>query len=171
MFKKILIFLIVLVVVIFGSDFLLKKTGIIPTTQNTQQPSNNTQNYNNSTDYNDQTNTPVDSSQTLTPKKHEVIYTDFGYSASEITIKVGDTVVFQNRSSSGMWTASAMHPSHMVYSGTSLQDHCPDNVNNAFDQCKSAQPGESWEFTFTKAGEWGYHNHVKTNHFGKIIVE
>ena len=102
---------------------------------------------------------------------HEVIFTDSGYSPSELTIKAGDTVVFKNNSTQGMWTASAIHPSHMVYGGTSLQEHCPDLENNDFDQCKSAQPGELWSFTFSKTGAFGYHNHVNISHLGKIIVQ
>ena len=114
---------------------------------------------------------PAESNLPQTEIKNEVIYTDSGYSPSELTIKVGDTVNFKNESSSGMWVGSAMHPSHIVYSGTSLQEHCPDTANTSFDQCKSGQPGESWSFTFTKKGTWGYHNHGKAMHFGKVVVE
>jgi plastocyanin len=105
------------------------------------------------------------------PTTHEVVYSNNGYSPTELIVKAGDTVVFKNQSSAGMWTASALHPSHTVYSGTSLQAHCPDASNVTFDECKSAQPGESWSFTFNKKGSWGYHNHVQAGHFGKIIVE
>jgi len=103
-------------------------------------------------------------------KMYEVIYTDSGYSPSELKIKLGDTVTWKNESSSEMWIASAMHPTHTVYSGTSLQEHCPDPENNDFDQCRPNKPGESWSFTFQKTGTWNYHNHVG-NHFGKIIVQ
>ena len=107
-----------------------------------------------------------------TAKTYEVIYTDSGFSPSPLAIKVGDTVVFKNQNSSGgMWVASGQHPSHMAYSGTSLGQHCPDTTNTAFDECKSDQPGQSWSFTFQKQGEWGYHNHVRATHFGKITVE
>ncbi len=126
--------------------------------------------------------TPQDSNQSQNPSdvqvktevqgaNHEVTYTDSGYLPSELTIKAGDTVTFKNESSLGMWTASAMHPSHTVYSGTSLQEHCPDAANTSFDECTSAQPGQSWSFTFSKTGTWEYHNHVKAHDFGKIIVE
>lgn len=106
-----------------------------------------------------------------TPATHEVRYTDEGYVPSTITIKVGDTVMFKNESSKTVWTGSAMHPTHMVYSGTDLKTHCPDPENISFDQCKAEGPGTSWLFTFTKAGTWGYHNHVGPTHFGKVIVE
>lgn len=101
----------------------------------------------------------------------EVKYTSAGYAPAELKVKAGDMVVFKNDSPFGMWTSSALHPSHMTYSGTSLQEHCPDTANASFDACASTQPGDSWSFTFNKKGAWGYHNHVKTSHFGKIIVE
>lgn len=105
------------------------------------------------------------------PTTHEIMYGDTGYSPSPLTVKVGDTVVWKNQSSTNVWTGSAMHPAHTVYSGTTLQQHCPDADNAAFDQCKAEGPGTTWSFTFNKVGEWGYHNHVKANHFGKIIVQ
>ena len=106
-----------------------------------------------------------------TAKTYEVIYTDSGFSPSPLAIKVGDTVIFKNQNSSGMWVASGQHPAHTAYSGTSLGEHCPDTANVAFDECKSAQSQESWSFTFQKQGTWGYHNHVNASHFGKITVE
>ncbi len=118
-----------------------------------------------------QTNTTTEGNTTQTGKMYEVIYTDSGYSPSEITIKLGDTVVFKNQSSGGMWTASGMHPTHTLYSGTSLDQHCPDQQNISFDECTSVNSGGSWSFTFEKAGTWAYHNHLKINYFGKIIVE
>lgn len=104
-------------------------------------------------------------------KTHEVIYTDAGYVPATLTIKTRDTVTFKNQSSGNMWTASGMHPTHMVYSGANLQAHCPDAENNDFDQCKNESPGTSWSFTFTKTGQWGYHNHANSTKFGKIVVE
>ena len=106
-----------------------------------------------------------------TGKNYEVIYTDAGYSPKEITIKAGDTVTWNNQSSGGMWTASGMHPSHVMYSGTSMDEHCPDTSNTAFDECVAHQKGESWSFTFTKAGTWRYHNHINASRFGSVVVQ
>jgi len=102
---------------------------------------------------------------------HEVNYTNSGFSPSELKIKVGDTVTWNNKSSQSMWVASALHPTHIVYSGTSLSSHCPDTENVAFDACSGIVPGGAWSFTFTKAGTWGYHDHLHSSLFGKIIVE
>jgi len=102
---------------------------------------------------------------------HMVTYTNSGFEPQEITIDRGETVRFINNSNHGMWVASAMHPTHKVYAGTSINEHCPSPDNSAFDQCESVEDASFWEFTFTKTGEWGYHNHVRANDFGKVMVE
>jgi len=45
-----------------------------------------------------------------------------------------------------------MHPTHRVYSGNSLEEHCPDITGTYFDTCKGFLPGESWLFKLDKAG-------------------
>ncbi|BCX15823.1 MAG: hypothetical protein KatS3mg098_052 [Candidatus Parcubacteria bacterium] len=100
-----------------------------------------------------------------------VTYTNSGYSPSILKIKAGTTVIFKNESSRSMWTASAFHPSHTVYGGTSLEEHCPDTAAVAFDACSGVLPGNSWSFTFTKKGSWKYHNHLAPSDFGTIVVE
>ena len=159
--KNIIIILVVLVLVL-GGYFLFQAN---VASQNQVVPQEQSQ-----------TNPPPGDTLTVTLPpivqiKHEVTYTDAGFSPATLTVKEGETVVFKNESSGGMWVGSAMHPSHMVYSGTTLQQHCPDTLNTSFDECKSDAPGTSWSFTFAKKGSFGYHNHVKASTFGKIIVE
>jgi len=100
-----------------------------------------------------------------------VVYSDSGYSPSVLTVKKGDTVVFENQSSQSVWTASDIHPIHSAYSGSSLNEHCPDPANASFDACRVYAPGESWSFTFNKVGSWQYHNHVFAAHAGTVVVE
>lgn len=83
-----------------------------------------------------------------------VMYTDSGFSPASMTVKLGAKVKFVNQSSGGMWVASAMHPTHQIY---------PE-----FDQ-KST--GTEYEFEFTKAGSWNYHDHMNPSRYGKVIVE
>ena len=97
-----------------------------------------------------------------------VVYTDSGFSPRSVTIDRGDTVVFTNQSSREMWVASAMHPTHTVYSGTPLSQHCPDTANDAFDQCEAR---DSFRFTFDKAGTWNYHNHLDPSNTGSVVVQ
>ncbi|OGI29268.1 MAG: hypothetical protein A2288_00610 [Candidatus Moranbacteria bacterium RIFOXYA12_FULL_44_15] len=86
-----------------------------------------------------------------------VAYTDAGFSPKTVTVKVGDTVMFRNDSSGGMWVASAPHPVHTDY---------PE-----FDAKKSYVKGEAYSFTFEKSGTWKFHNHLKSTDFGSVTVE
>lgn len=100
-----------------------------------------------------------------------IIMNDSGFSPDALSIQKGATVTFENKSSSNFWPASAMHPTHTVYSGTSLNEHCPDTENISFDSCGSLPPGSSWTFKFNKTGTWGYHDHLRASFTGKIIVQ
>jgi len=89
-------------------------------------------------------------------KVHEVTYDGTNFTPKQLTVKVGDTVVFKNNGSSAFWPASAPHPQHTNY---------PE-----FDPKKAIAAGGSWSFVFTKAGTWGYHDHLNASHFGSITV-
>lgn len=97
-----------------------------------------------------------------------VTYSSKGFSPSSVTIKKGETVTFVDEGTGKMWVASAMHPDHKAYDGTTLSVHCPNTDGTAFDQCATSG---SYTFAFDKAGTWKYHNHVSSTHFGTIIVE
>lgn len=114
---------------------------------------------------------PKEEIQNETGAEKKIIYDTNGFSPRALTIKAGGTVVWRNQSSSKMWVASGLHPSHKAYDGTSLQQHCPDTDNMALDQCAGGQQGESWSFKFDKKGIWEYHNHLKPSDTGKITVE
>ncbi len=87
----------------------------------------------------------------------EVTFTDNGFTPATVTIKKGETVRFTNQSSELMWVASNPHPTHTDYS--------------EFDERTSVGAGGSYEFTFTKIGNWKYHNHKDPSGKGEIIVE
>ena len=96
-------------------------------------------------------------------------YIKGGFIPSLATVGKGDTVTFVNESGNDMWIASAVHPSHKVYGGTTLRDHCGNGPDNdAFDQCGTG--GSTYSFTFDKVGEWKYHNHVRSVDRGSITV-
>ena len=114
---------------------------------------------------------PPSSDENMHMQAISVTYTDEGFTPKNMTIVKGDTVTFINKSSRDVWPASAMHPTHTVYDGTSLSQHCPDTTATAFDSCESVAPDSSWTFTFTKAGEWTYHDHLNPRNTGKVIVE
>ena len=103
----------------------------------------------------------------VTKKTLTVTFDGSSFSPSNISLKVGDTVTFVNTSNTQMWVSSNPHPTHQVYSGTTLSQHCPDTAGTAFDQCTSSA---SYTFTFLKAGSWGYHNHTNSGVRGTVVV-
>lgn len=86
-----------------------------------------------------------------------VLYTALGFNPATTTIKKGTTIQFKNNSNNAFWPASNNHPVHNIY---------PD-----FDAKRPIIPGQSFTFTFTKDGEWPYHNHLHSSQGGLIIVD
>ena len=104
------------------------------------------------------------------PMAVTVTYNGTAYTPKDVTIKKGGTVTWKNSSSGNMWVASAQHPTHTVYSGTSRSAHCASSYTGAkpFDQCK----GETTDYTFAfdKTGKHGYHDHINASAFGSVTV-
>lgn len=100
-----------------------------------------------------------------------ITYTDSGYSPSTVTVGKGDMVTWQNKSSSPMWTASAVHPTHTVYPNTSITLCDSDKPLKIFDACAGVAPGQSWSFTFNYIGSWRYHDHLNSAHTGIVVVQ
>lgn len=86
----------------------------------------------------------------------QVVFTNEGFTPSEIHIRKGTTVAWTNRSKNPMWIASDPHPSHTYLSG--------------FDQKEILNTKGTYRFIFTKSGAWKYHNHIIPSFRGKIIV-
>src|SRR3989344_9541093 len=103
--------------------------------------------------------------QMAEPQATVITYSDTGFSPNSITIRRGDAVSFVNKSAQQMWVGADPHPVHTSYDGTSRTEHCPSTFS--FDQCAA---GTSYEFTFTKKGTWSYHNHLRPQDLGTIIV-
>lgn len=104
--------------------------------------------------------TPEEISTTtaIVPKqKHEVVYTTGGFNPAVTTVKTGEAVTFINTSGESFWPASSPHPTHTDYS--------------EFDAKGEIAHGKTYEFTFTKSGEWGYHNHLNPKMVGVVVVE
>ena len=86
-----------------------------------------------------------------------VAYAEEGFSPTVLRVKVGTTVRFRNDTTADLRVASDPHPTH-------------DNLS-AFDSVSLLSQGESYSFTFTRLGTFGYHNHQQASHKGTIIVE
>jgi plastocyanin len=80
-----------------------------------------------------------------------------GFSPSTLTVESGEKVTFENPSDEDKWPASNVHPTHQLYPG--------------FDAENAVLSGESYSFTFERAGSWGYHDHLNPDVQGTIVVE
>lgn len=80
-----------------------------------------------------------------------------GFNPETLTVKQGTKVCFQNDDSEARWPASNIHPTHEIYS--------------EFDPKAPVRSGDTWCFTFTKAGIWKFHDHLLPEFVGTINVE
>jgi len=101
------------------------------------------------------------------PMSATITYTANGFSPAAVTVKKGGTVTWVNEGTGEMWVASASHPTHTAYAGTTLAEHCDDVTDTSLDQCKNS---DTYSFQFDKVGKWNYHNHSRSSHFGSVTV-
>ena len=73
-----------------------------------------------------------------------------------VEIDQGQKIRFVNESDKRLWPASNSHPTHEIYP--------------SFDAGRPIEPGETWVFTFEKAGFWRYHNHFAPGESGLVVV-
>lgn len=78
------------------------------------------------------------------------------FTPSSVNIKVGDYVIFYNKSTKDFWPASGVHPAHLQY---------PE-----FDPKKSISAGGKFQFEFMKPGSWTYHDHLNPSAGGVVNV-
>lgn len=97
--------------------------------------------------------TPTGSS---TQQQNAVTLTQNGWSPATLTIKVGQTVTWINKSGQVATVNSNPHPTHT--------DYPPLNLG-------SFSNGSSLSLVFPKAGTYGYHNHLSPSETGTIIVQ
>jgi plastocyanin len=100
-------------------------------------------------------NSNNNSSQTVS-QTPEIDITENGFKPSEITVKQGTSVIFKNTDTDGHWPASNPHPTHTDLPG--------------FDALQPIATGNTYSYTFTKLGTWGYHDHLHPNLHGSVIV-
>lgn len=87
-----------------------------------------------------------------------VEYTDAGFSPFITEVRVGDDVTFVNHSHGALWVTAKNHP-------TAKDQEYPE-----FDSGRSLSRGETFVFTFTKEGAWGFSNLNNQHHLGTIVV-
>lgn len=142
--KKVIIALVVLVVLggaIWAVMAMRPQTSTDSNTAN-DQPVNNNQS-------NASSDVPANSGT-------EIVYTDRGFSPETLTVKAGTAIKIINKSSSPLEFSSDDHPTH-----TKHPEYNMDTI----------AAGGSGTLEVKTTGTWGYHNHLRSQDTGKIIVE
>jgi len=101
-----------------------------------------------------------------------IIHVDkYGFDPSKVILKNRTEVVFENVGREEHWPASDDHPSHTLYDGTNLAEHCAPGATSSFDACKSILSDKSWAFVFEEEGIYKFHDHLWPHLGGEIIVK
>lgn len=118
-------------------------------------------------------------------EKNIVQVTDTGFVPTTLRIKAGETVTFISKATAPVWPAGNPHPTHDAYPSrvyTVAGDQAKSFGSKAcveygtrkgevFDHCKLLLPEQTFTFRFSEQGSWSFHNHVRPEHTGTIIVE
>lgn len=104
------------------------------------------------------------------PKTYTIEITSSGFSPNTLEINFGDVVTFINQGSSSSWPASAIHPTHTLYPNSGINKCGTTEEINILDACQGLANGETYSFTFNEVGTWNYHDHLRPNMKGTIIV-
>ncbi|MCH8002988.1 MAG: hypothetical protein IH934_00015 [Nanoarchaeota archaeon] len=116
--------------------------------------------------------------------KNVIQITDTGLKPTSLTIKKGEVVTFISKATAPVWPAGDDHPTHDAYPSVAYAKEgdqaksfgskaCVEygiRKGDVFDPCKLLLPEETFTFRFNEKGTWGFHNHVRPEHTGKIIV-
>ena len=145
--------IIIIVVIFLGGLFLVMKnrdTGEVMAPDETTEPA---QNNSGST-----TGGAANVSENIRNEDgvYVVAYTAQGFNPSEIQVRAGDEVRFENQ-----------HTLAMQVVGTEYQNG--KKLAN-FDAPKALGNGEAYTFTFTEAGIWAFKNSLEETHVGTIVV-
>jgi plastocyanin len=95
-------------------------------------------------------------SEPIDPSAPSIVYSDEGFTPDRLEIRLGQQVRFVNESQKPFWPASNIHPTHRIY---------PE-----FDASQPIPSGETWAFTFDRAGFWRFHNHLAPQMSGLVVV-
>jgi plastocyanin len=101
--------------------------------------------------------------------EYVVSITERGFEPSQIEMTEGDTITFVNDDDALHWPASNDHPTHTVYPGADIRD-CDTGNPAVFDACHGLGRDERVTFTLSRAGEWGFHDHLNPTLKGTAIV-
>lgn len=148
--KSLIAILIVLLAAIgVGGAVVLNKNSDNKTTPSSSNTSTNDDASANTTPADTTTDQETQNSSTIT-------YSDDGFSPVTLTVKSGTKITIVNDSSRILQFDSDPHPAHT--------DNPELNVG-------TISPGQSKTISVTKTGNHGYHNHLKDEDQGTLVVE
>lgn len=114
-------------------------------------------------------NAPVPSSSATGINEVKIEYTTGGFVPASVTVPINTTVAWSSPTSLPMWVGSDPHPAHTDLPGFD-QKRIINRVKNPFLDVANAHGDGIYEYTFTKVGNWKYHNHISPQHRGIIVV-
>ncbi|MDA2922849.1 hypothetical protein MYX07_06325 [Patescibacteria group bacterium AH-259-L07] len=128
---------------------------------------------------------PAPISEPPISEKNVIEITDTGFIPSAITIKAGEVVTFVSKATAPVWPAGDMHPTHDAYPSDAYalpgdqaksfgSKACVEygiRKGDVFDPCKLLLPEQTFTFRFGEQGSWSFHNHVRPELSGTVIVE
>ena len=94
--------------------------------------------------------------EVIVPPKDTIWIVDGNFTPSVLKIGVGDKVTWVNKDDAKRRVASDPHP---------ISTQLPELVSSDLVQ------NDSFSFSFTNSGEWGYHDYLNPIKKGKIIVQ
>jgi hypothetical protein len=128
---------------------------------------------------------PVSLAEPLVSTKNVIEISNTGFNPSTITVKAGEVVTFVSKATAPVWPAGDAHPTHDAYPSDAYalpgdqaksfgSKACLEygaRKGDVFDPCKLLLPEQTFSFRFNEQGSWSFHNHVRPEHAGTIIVE
>ncbi|TSC75168.1 MAG: S-layer protein [Parcubacteria group bacterium Gr01-1014_44] len=135
--KKIIASIAVVLIFVATLFVLNNRSGMAPVVTNTPRLTPST------------SKTPTPTATPASGEIFEVLISENGLSKNNLTIKVGDAIMFTNNDTVLHWPASGPHPTHTL---------CP-----GFDSLRGLKQGETYSFTFNKAATCPFHDHINAN--------
>jgi len=93
-----------------------------------------------------------------------------GFNPDRLKINQGEQVTFENVDTKLRWPASNIHPTHTVYPGSDIAKCGTAEMETMFDACRGLEPEEEFTFIFNEPGRWRYHDHLRPQATGEIVV-
>lgn len=146
MSRNLVIGIVVVLIVILAGWYLTKPKQQTETPQSAQAPSTT------------QSASPSSTASEGAMMKSEnvVKITSSGFSPQSVTVKVGESVTWENTDSENHTVNSAPHPTHTAYPLLNLG---------------VIKPGEKKSLTFPDAGTYKYHDHLNPSLTGSVTVQ